>query len=168
MPSKGYLIWALLPERGEFVCFNSAGTQTSRVSFTDELPYPGALYTRAQFGGNDSLFVMDYTQGAILYRKDGDEQFRRLRPIGPEKDSGVDAMPALQDFAVDAGGNILATTYDSAKPLLLLTPGKSGYDSRKIDIGLPKGSHLASVRYGRGQFVVWLRDTAFVSVLRLK
>jgi hypothetical protein len=167
-PSKGYLVWAMLPERGELACFNSAGAQISAMAFNSLLPYEDAIYTRAQFAADGSLFVMDYLQGAVIYRRGGESQFRRLRPVPLDKASGAEAAPQLQDFAVDSAGIILAASTDSAKPLLLLTPGKQGYDSRKVDLGLPKGEHRIGVRYGRGKFIVWLRDTPLVCVLRLQ
>ncbi|MCC7479865.1 hypothetical protein IT575_15605 [bacterium] len=170
--SKGYLTWAMLPERGEFACFNGKGKQVSVMSLANLLPYESAMYTRAQWGPNKALFVLDYSQGAVLYQRGGSGAFRRIRvlapPLAPDgAEFKITAAPTLQDFAVDEDGNIIAATTDEKKALMLLTPGAKGYDSRRIDLKLKDPGRLA-VRYSRGRFVVWQRETAEVLLLRLQ
>ncbi len=170
--SKGYLTWAMLPERGEFAAFNGKGKQVSVMSLSHLLPYEDAMYTRAQWGPDGALFVLDYAQGAVLYQRGGGKDFRRIRVIQPPKataggEFSISAAPTLQDFAVDEEGNIVAATTDEKKALMLLTPGNKGYDSRRIDLKLDQPGRLA-VRYSRGRFIVWQRDAPEVLVLRLQ
>lgn len=172
-PAKGFLTWAMQPDNGDFCAFDGKGRQVSTMNLSRLLPFENAMYTRAQFSGDKSLFVLDYAQGAILYQRGAGTQFRRIRVIQPPKLSGdaersIEGAPMLQDFAVDGDGNIIAATRDDKRALMLLSPGAKGYDSRRIDLKLPAGANRIGIRYSRGKFIVWLRDDPEVLVLRLQ
>jgi len=159
------VIDAMLPDRGVLASFDGDGKLTTRLNLLSALPYPQAVYARAQPLADGSLFVLDYNQGAVIYRRGAAGQFRRLTLEHP---AGIDAAPLLQDFAVDEGGNVLLATADPAAPLVLLRPGKKGYTSHHVKIELPRAPQRFSTRYSRGRFILWLRETPSVIVLELR
>ena len=163
LDSKGQ-IWVMLTASGKLACFDRDGQYTEELDLARLLPYSPACYTRSAWLNDGTLFLLDFSQGAILYRKPGETSFRRVRLDVPD---GVDAAPVLQDFAVDDQGNILAATADSDKPVMLLTPSSSGYTAHRLNVPLPDGGNRLACRWSNGRFIVWLRDQPFVCVLEI-
>lgn len=170
--TKGFITWAMPAEGGQFCSFGRDGKQSGVLSFEQMLPYANAMYARPQWGADGALFVLDYAQGAVLYKRPSESKFRRIRVGEPPQplDGGasVDAVPALQDFAVGADGRILAATADLKKPLLLLSPGAKGYSSSKVDLKIPAEPARIGVRFSRGKYIVWLRESCEVIVLKVQ
>jgi hypothetical protein len=143
--------------------FDSEGQHQGDLDLAKLLPYPSATYTRAQLLPDGSLFVLDYLQGAVLYRRGASGQFHRLR-LG-EQPSGV-AAPQVQDFAANDAGNMLIATYSESAPLVLLDYEGDGYHSHALEIKLPVGGSRLACRQSRGKYIVWSRDRPFVLVLQ--
>lgn len=155
-------LWVMLTAQGKFASFDRSGRFVEEHDLSSLLPYDPAIYTRASLLPDGSLFVLEYSQGAILYSRPGTSQFNRIRI---DKAEGVDHAPVLQDFAVDSSGIILAATYDTSRPLVLLTPATSGYTAHSLALELPVSTPRLACRQSKGKFIVWLRDTAEVVVL---
>jgi hypothetical protein len=160
----GDVIWAMLPERGVLAGFDLDGRHIVSLDLAAMLPYAPAVYSRAQVLPDGSLFVMEYNQGAVLYRRGATGGFHRIKL---EATAGVDAAPLLQDFAVDAVGNVLLATYDETQPLRLLTPGADGYYSHPLEIDLPGDSPRLACRHSGGKYIVWTRDEPLLIVLEV-
>ena len=163
LDAKGQL-WAMLTAQGKLACFDREGVFIEELDLNALLPYKPACYTRAAWLPDGTLFLLDYSQGAILYRRPGEQSFRRVRLDAPED---VDAAPVLQDFAVDDLGNLLAVTTASSQPVMLLTPNTEGYTAHRLNVPLPEGSNRLACRWSNGRFIVWLRDQPLVCVLEL-
>ena len=159
------LVWVVLPERGVLAGFDIEGTYQASVDLAGLLPYSGAVYTRAQWLKDGSLYALDYHQGAVLYRSAGETHFHLVKMQSP---AGLDAAPLAQDFAVDDAGNILFITSAEGPQLLLLTPGKQGYESHAVEIKLPTGAKRLACCHSQGRFIVWSRDKPLVCVLELR
>ncbi len=157
-------IWAMLTAAGKLACFNRDGEFTEELDLRQQLPYSPACYTRSAWLRDGTLFLLDFSQGAILYRKPSEASFRRVRLDAPE---GVDAAPVLQDFAADDRGNILAVTTASSQPVMLLTPSATGYTAHRLNVPLPTGGNRLACRWSNGRFIVWLRDQPLVCILEL-
>jgi hypothetical protein len=157
-------LWAMLTAEGKLAGFDSNGKFAQELDLSALLPYTPACYTRSAWLPDGTLFLLDYSQGAILYRKPGEQSFRRVRLDAPE---GVDAAPVLQDFAVDSSGNLLAVTTASSQPVMLLTPSAAGYTAHRLNVPLPVGSNRLACRWSNGRFIVWLRDQPLICVLEL-
>jgi hypothetical protein len=157
-------LWAMLTAEGKLAGFDRNGIFTEELDLTTLLPYTPACYTRSAWLPDGTLFLLDYSQGAILYRNPGEQAFRRVRLDAPE---GVDAAPVLQDFAVDDRGHILAVTTASSQPVMLLTPSSAGYTAHRLNVPLPTGSNRLACRWSNGRFIVWLRDQPLVCILEL-
>lgn len=157
------LIYALLPERGVLASFDGEGQHVGDLDLATLLPYPQALYTRAQLLADGSLFVLDYLQGAVMYRHGAAGEFHRLR-LG-EQDATV-AAPQVQDFAAAESGNLLVATYSESAPLVLLDFTGGNYHSHTLEIKLPVGGTRLACRASRGKYIVWSRDRPFVMVLQ--
>jgi hypothetical protein len=84
-----------------------------------------------------------------------------------EETPGVDALPTLLDFAVDPDGNLLVTTYDERRPVLLLLPVGDRYRLHPVSLDLPAEAGRLACRYSGGKYIVWSRETPFVIVLQL-
>jgi hypothetical protein len=158
-------IWATLPEKGVLARFDSAGKQKQLLDLATELPYLNGVYTRGSLLPDGSLFVLDYGQGAVIYRQSAEPQYHRLALGTPE---WADAAPALQDMAVDEQGDVLIVSSIEDKPVLLLTPVENGYDLHTVDLQLPISAPRMACRYSRGRFILWLRDRPYVVVLELR
>lgn len=151
-------LWALLPDRSELARFDRRGTLKESLALGKELPYPAASYSRAQRLDDGTLLLLDHNQGAVLYRAPGATGYRRL---GLEKPSGVEGLPALQDFAADSAGRILLLTAGELGAVLL-TRGGGGYQSSNVQLPPAlNGKRLACRPCGRG-FAVWARDGGIV------
>ncbi|MCH7472345.1 hypothetical protein IIA79_05270 [bacterium] len=159
-------LWAMLPERGVLAGFDDEGALDELLDLGALLPFANAVYTRAQFLPDGWLYFLDYHQGAVIYRRGQDGNFKRLRPAGTP-DSFLNAA-TVQDFAVDSQRNILLATHDEANPLMLLVPGEQGYESHPLELELPDGAHRLACRHSRGKYIVWLRDEPLVLVLQLQ
>jgi hypothetical protein len=157
-------LWVMLTANNKLACFGSNGEFKEELDLSRQLPYAPACYTRSAWLGDGTLFLLDYSQGAILYRKPGESSFRRVRLEVP---AGVDAAPVLQDFAVDDRGNILAVTTASSQPVMLLTPSSAGYTAHRLNVPLPAGSNRLACRWSNGRFIIWLRDQPLVCILEL-
>jgi len=144
--------------------FDAEGQHQGDLDLTKLLPYPSATYTRAQLLPDGSLFVLDYLQGAVLYRRGASGQFHRLR-LGEQ--AAEVAVPQVQDFAADDSGNMLIATYSESAPLVLLTYERDGYHSHSLEIKLPVGGSRLACRQSRGKYIVWSRDRPFVLVLQV-
>jgi len=157
-------IWVTVGDSGTVAGFDYDGNHVVSLDLSAMLPYANATYTRPQVLSDGSLFVLDYHQGAILYRQGPHGQFRRIILDQP---TGMTAAPGIQDFAVDESGNILVASYDPESPLLLLTPGDAGYQSHAIDVGLGAGSQRFAVRCSGGMFILWAKETNNLVLLEL-
>jgi hypothetical protein len=153
------LLWALLPDRARLCSFDRKGKLQQQLDLTELLPYPNAAYGRAQFLGDGSLFVLDYNQGAVLYRRGSSGTFRRL---AVDKQPGLEGAPTAQDFAVDEQGTVLLLTTADTQPAILLTPSDKGYVSHNLRLNLPAGPQRLGCRYAAGQFIIWNRDSGVV------
>jgi len=160
----GRVIWATLPERGVLAAFDYDGNHVVSLELAAMLPYQPAVYTRAQVLSDASIYVLEYHQGAVLYRRGAQGAYHRLRLNQPE-DSVV--VPALQDFAVDDAGNVLLVTHSDSTPLQLLTPGPNGYQAHPVNLDLPSGRRRLACRWSGGMFILWTRDEPEVTVLQL-
>ncbi len=158
------VLWAMLPERATLAGFDLSGNHVISLDLGELLPYSPATYTRAQLLADGSLYILDYYQGAVLYRRGITGAFRRLRLEGPD---GADAIPAMQDFAVDNAGNVLVATHDADAPLVLLTPGTNGYESHNVELSLPDGVPKLACRCSGGKFIVWARDETEVFIIEI-
>lgn len=158
------MIYALLPERGVIALFDRKGNHQESLDLAALLPYSNGLYSRLGVLADGSLFVMDYSQGAVLYRRGAAQGFRRLR-LSDTAEAQV--APTLQDFAVDEAGNVLIATTDTTNPLLLLDNSEDGYHSHALDLKLPAGSQRLACRYSGGKYIVWSRDRPYVIVLQV-
>jgi hypothetical protein len=156
-------ILALLPERGVLAEFDRQGTHQSDFNLLASLPYPQAVYTRAQELQDGSLFILDYHQGAVLYRRQQGD-FRRLM-LNPPQDA--EAVPGVQDFAADEQGNVLLLLSDKNQPLLL-DSSKDGYHSHELNLRLPADSAPLACRQSRGKYIVWSRRVPYVCVLEVR
>jgi hypothetical protein len=156
------VIWATLPERGVLAGFDRDGNHAATLDLAALLPYDPAVYTRAQLLSDGSLFVLEYHQGAVLYRRGSQGAFRRLRLAAPQ--DGV-TVPALQDFAVDDAGRVLLVTHSEQTPLTMLLPSDGGYQSHPVNLDLPGGHRRLACRWSAGMFIVWTRDETEVIVL---
>lgn len=154
-------VHALLPD-GRLLRSGYDGVVSATLDLRAALPYPGAVFSRACVLPDDSVYVLDYQQGAILYRRGPEGEFRRLRV----SQGTFEAEPLVQDFAVDNSGNVLVATYDPRRPMVLLMPQAGGHASRPVSLNLGGPQPLA-VRHSRGKFIVWARDLPMVSVLQL-
>ena len=157
-------LWAVLPERGILAAFRRDGSFLSQTDLRARISEPQAAFSRIQFGGDNSLYTLDYHQGAVYRFLPGTEQARR---IVVEEVPGVDALPTVQDFAADPGGRLLITTYIEQRPVLLLLPAGDRYRLHPISLDLPEGAGRLACRYSGGKFIVWSRETPFVIVLQL-
>lgn len=160
----GQVIWATLPERGVLAAFDYDGNYVVSLDLAAMLPYQPAVYTRAQVLPDGSIYVLEYHQGAVLYRRGTQGAYHRLRLSEPE---GAVVVPALQDFAVDDGGNVLLVTHSDSTPLQLLTPGPNGYQAHPVNLDLPSGQRRLACRWSGGMFILWTRDNPEVTVLQL-
>jgi hypothetical protein len=157
-------IWAMLPDRSMLAAFDDKGVLTDKLDLSLGLPYPGAIFTRAQFVGDGTLFVLDYHQGAVLYRAQG-ARFKRIRP---PVEMSSEAEPVLQDFAVDAAGNVLATAAGGTNPVLYMAHSAQGYKAHPLKLDLPAGANRLAVRQSQGKFILWLRNKPLAYVLSLR
>lgn len=162
---KDKLLWVLLPDRGTLTAFDGDGKMVDQVYLQKLLPWPDAIYARTANLDDGSMFVLDYHQGAVLYRHGNESDFHRLILNRPE---GVDSLPGVQDFAVDENGNVMLATYDGNGELYFLEPRGEDYASRRISLELPPGPHRLACRYSDGRFIVWLRDSQLVFVLEVR
>ncbi len=158
------LLWVLLPDRGTITAFDKDGNMVDQVFLQKLLPWPDAIYARTANLENGSMFVLDYHQGAVLYRHGRERDFHRLILDPPE---GVDSVPGVQDFAVDEAGNVLLATYGNGGELYFLEPRGEDYASRRVELQMPEGEHRLACRYSNGRFIVWLRDSQLVYVLEV-
>lgn len=158
------VIWASLPEYGALAGFDFSGNHVVSLDLAAMLPYASAIYTRAQVLPDGSLYVLDYHQGAVLYRQGTQGPYRRLRL---ESSPEPVVAPALQDFAVDSSGNVLLVTHRDDTPLQLLTPGDSGYQAHPVNLSLPSGQKRLACRWSGGMFILWTRDEPELIVLKL-
>jgi hypothetical protein len=158
------VIWALLPDRGELAGFNADGTLVARLNLEAMLPYSDPVYARAQITSGGSLFLLDYHQGAVIFRPGEIGTFSRLSLGVP---AGLDAAPVVQDFAADPQLNVLLATYDETQPLMLLTRENGRFESHALRIDLPEGLHRLACRYSMGKYILWLRDQPLVLVLEI-
>jgi hypothetical protein len=161
---RGNVIWATLPERGVLAAFDYAGNHVMNVELAAMLPYEPAVYTRGQVLPDGSVYMLEYHQGAVLYRRGIEGAYHRLRLSAPQ---GAVEVPALQDFAVDDQGNVLLVTHSDSTPLQLLTPGHSGYQAHPVNLDLPSGQRRLACRWSGGMFILWTRDNPEVTVLQL-
>jgi hypothetical protein len=159
------LLWALLPDRGALCSFDGKGNLQQQLDLNKLLPYPAAAYSRAQFLDDGSLYVLDYNQGAVLYRRGTDAAFRRL---AVDKTAGLDGAPAVQDFAADEQGNVLLLTAADSQPALLLTPSAKGYVTHALRLPLGRGPQRLGCRYQSGRFIIWNRDSGVVLLCELQ
>lgn len=159
-------VWALLGDKAVLARFGRDGTQAESLDLAAALAEDGPALARAQEGQPGSLYIMDFNQGAILYRLDSSAAFRRIA-MPFETDGGV-TLPWLQDFAVDKSGRILAATSNARNPLLLLLPQEEGYRAHPLKLSLPPNENRIAVRWCAGKYIVWTRDHPFVSVLELR
>ena len=158
-------ISALLADKDMLAWFDWDGKLTGQLDLTKELPYKNARYVRPQLLNDGSLFVLEYHQGAVVYRRGSTDKFRRIRLETPD---GLSAAPVIQDFAVDNTGNVLVVTADSAPRVQVLTPGSGGYKASTLKLDLPLEVARYSCRYSKGKFILWARDTPLVVVLELR
>jgi hypothetical protein len=161
---RGNVIWATLPERGMLAAFDYDGNFVMNIELAAMLPYQPAVYTRGQVLPDGSIYVLEYHQGAVLYRRGIEGAYHRLRLGTPE---GAVEVPALQDFAVDDQGNVLLVTHSDAQPLQLLTAGDTGYQAHPVNLDLPSGQRRLACRWSGGMFILWTRDNPEVTVLKL-
>jgi hypothetical protein len=164
MPGANGALWAMLPERGVLACFDKNGRYQQKLDLAAALPYPNAVYTRTQLLPDGSLFVLDYHQGAVIYREQQEQHFHRLQLGVPE---GLEAAPMVQDFAVDEHGNALVVTNIEGKPVVLLSHEDNGYNLHTVDLKLPVAAGRLACRYSRGKFILWLKEKPFVILLEL-
>ena len=157
-------IWVTIGDGSILAGFDFQGNHVISLDLAALLPYQNAVYTRPQVLSDGSLYILDYHQGAVIYRRGPNGSFRR---IALEQPTGVEAVPAIQDFAVDETGNVLVASYDLDAPLLLLTPGDGGYQSHTVDINLADGGNRFAVRYSGGKFIVWEKDQNKLVLLEL-
>lgn len=158
------VIWATLPEYGVLAGFDFAGNHAFNIDLAALLPYDPAVYTRAQVLPDGSIYILEYHQGAVLYRLGTQGPYRRLR-LEAHQEQYV--APALQDFAVDNSGNVLLVTHSDETPLQLLTPGESGYQAHPVSLSLPSGQKRLACRWSGGMFILWTRDEPELIVLKL-
>jgi hypothetical protein len=161
----GDSLWVTLPERGVLATFRKDGQLKAQMDLAAALPYANGLYTRAQVLSDGSLFVLDYHQGAVIYRNKQEEHYHRLQLGVPD---GLEAAPMVQDFAVDDQGNVLIVTNLEAKPVILLTPAADGYSLHTVDLKLPVAPARLACRYSRGRFILWTREKPYVLLLELR
>ncbi|MEZ5339607.1 MAG: hypothetical protein R3F46_15255 [bacterium] len=161
---KDGLLWVLLPDRGTITAFDREGSMRDQVYLQKLLPWPDAVYARTANLEDGSMFVLDYHQGAVLYRRGQETDFHRLILSRP---AGVDSVPGVQDFAVDENGNVMLATYGNGGELYFLEPRGNDYASRRVELRLPEGEHRLACRYSNGRFIVWLRDSQLVYVLEV-
>jgi hypothetical protein len=159
------LLWVLLPDRGTLTAFDGNGTMQDQIYLQKLLPWPEAIYARTANLEDGSMFVLDYHQGAVLYRHKNETDFHRMILTRPD---GVESVPGVQDFAVDEKGNVMLATYDGNGELYFLEPRGEDYASRRIALELPPGPHRLACRYSAGRFIVWLRDSQLVYVLEVR
>jgi hypothetical protein len=158
-------LWAMLPDRGALARFSRSGDLLERQLLADDLPYQPAQLTRPQFDLSGTLYVLDYAQGSILYRRAGEKGFRRIKLT----DAGeLDAFPGIQDYAASPDGVLLAATYDPQKPLLVLAPDGQGYKAHPLKLKLPAGPNQIALRYSGGKYILWTRDATQVTLLELQ
>lgn len=157
------VIWASLPEQGVLAGFDYDGNHVTSLNLAGMLPYDPAVYTRTQMLSDGSLFVLEYHQGAVLYRRGSEGSFRRLRLAAAD---GEVAAPVLQDFAVDEAARVLLVTHSEDAPLAMLIPAEDGYRSHPVDLDLPGGHRRLACRRSAGMFIVWTRDKPEVIVLQ--
>lgn len=165
IPGANSTLWAMLPERGVLACFDKDGSFKQQLDFKTTLPYANAVYTRAQLLPDSSLFLLDYHQGALIYREQQEQHFHRLQLGVPE---GLEAAPMVQDFAVDEQGNALVLTNIEGKPVVLLSREDNGYNLHAVDLKLPVAAGRLACRYSRGKFILWLKEKPFVMLLELR
>jgi hypothetical protein len=154
--AEGGGVWALRSDKAELAAFTRDGILKRSIDLASRLPYPAAAYTKFQWDG-DQLFLLEYSQGAILY---GDKEAQRFKRLSLAGSSGLSA-PEVQDFAIDSAGNLLLLTADSRA--VLVTRGNSG-QRESIELDLPgslAGKRLGC-RPGGSGFVVWARDGGIV------
>jgi hypothetical protein len=157
-------LWAMLPERGALACFDKDGRFKQQLDLSAALPYPNAICTRTQLLPDGSLFLLDYHQGALIYREQQEQHYHRLQLGVPE---GLEAAPMVQDFAVNEHGDALVLTNIENKPVVLLSRGDNGYNLHTVDLKLPVAAGRLACRYSRGRFILWLREKPFVMLLEL-
>lgn len=162
---KDNLLWVLLPDRGTITAFDKDGGMVDQVYLQKLLPWPDAVYARTANLDDGSMFVLDYHQGAVLYRHGHERDFHRLILSRPD---GVDSVPGVQDFAVDEDGNVMIATYANGGEIYFLEPRGENYASRRVELQLPEGEHRLACRYSNGRFIVWLRDGQLVYVLEVR
>ncbi|MCB1221975.1 hypothetical protein KDL30_15045 [bacterium] len=162
---KDGLLWVLLPDRGTITAFDKEGNMKDQVYLQKLLPWPDAVYARTANLADGSMFVLDYHQGAVLYRRGQETDFHRLILNRPAE---VDSVPGVQDFAVDESGNVMLATYGNGGELYFLEPNGTDYLARRVDLKLPEGEHRLACRYSNGRFIVWLRDSQLVYVLEVR
>ena len=162
---KDGLLWVLLPDRGTITAFDKEGNMKDQVYLQKLLPWPDAVYARTANLADGSMFVLDYHQGAVLYRRGQETDFHRLILNRP---ADVDSVPGVQDFAVDESGNVMLATYGNGGELYFLEPNGTDYLARRVDLKLPEGEHRLACRYSNGRFIVWLRDSQLVYVLEVR
>jgi hypothetical protein len=154
-------LWAMLAGKDWLTHFDERGKQLGHVDLADELGSRG-VYARAQVLADGTLYLLDYSQGAIMYRPPGQPKFRRVKVSDPH--GAFETQPAVQDFAALDDGTLLVATTDDRRPLLLLSPAANGRTSRPIALQLGDARRL-SVRASRGKFIVWASDSPVVFVL---
>ncbi|MDQ3023362.1 MAG: hypothetical protein M3R04_03090 [bacterium] len=175
-------MWAMLSDRMQFAHFDGRGKLLGSLDLDRLLPYNGT-YVRGQVTSDGTVYVLDYSQGAVLYRPPAvgsgavpalskgqrpeaaatkPAPFRRVRLS--EKDSAFDAAPTVQDFAVLDDGTMLVATTDARRPLLLLSKTGKGRSARPVSLQLGGATRL-SIRASRGKFIVWAGDASVVFVL---
>lgn len=159
-------VWALLYDKGVLARFARDGSLEERIDLASALGRGDLQPARAQEGPPGSLFLMDYSQGSILYRLAATEAFRRISLPFEAGDGAI--LPWLQDFAVDASGRILAATSSSKSPLLLLLPQRDGYRAHPLKLSLPQNENRIAVRCSAGKYILWTRDHPYVAVLELR
>ena len=158
-------LFALLPQRNVLAGFDPAGRMTSSIDLGKALPYASAVYSRTQLLPDGSLFVLDFHQGGVVYRRGAEGPYRRISLGTP---AGLSAAPQVQDFAADDSGNVMLATYNPEAPLMLLTPGAQGYGGHAVDLQLIRAPHRISLRYSRGTFILWIREKPSVILFRLQ
>ena len=158
-------IWSLLPDRGVLAAFGADGNFVSQLNLLTKVGDPLATFSRAQFAADGSLFVLDYHQGAVFRIHPAADEINRIVLSNPQE---VDALPQVQDFAVDPGVNVLMATYDSDRPLVLLVPDGDKFRLHPISLDLPPDAGRLACKYSGGKYIIWSRESPFLVVLQLR
>lgn len=156
-------IWVLLPDRGILAQFDGNGGYLGEQNLRQALGNKLALPSRFQFQPGGSLSFLDYHQGAVFI-KAADGGFQR---IALAQSDVFDAVPSVQDYAVDQAGNILLATHDVEHPLVLLVPENGEMVAHQLSVDFPSGARRLACRYSAGKFIVWSREEPFLIVIEL-